>query len=159
MPDSIESVIYAEAQRGLALQPVLLNELRARTGILLALITATTAFLGALVIDNDKFGCWGVAALTAFVGAVFSCLMVLSPLRKWTFSESAADMTVNYRLKKRPDDGADWTLEQMQRDLALHMEDHRDQAIKTMKVMQVWYVLAGSSLAVEIACWLIGFAK
>src|SRR5215216_3311766 len=131
MADSIEGLIYGEAQRGLALQPVLLNELRARTGILLALITASTAFLGALVIDNDKFGCWGIAAFGFFAVAIFCCLMVLSPRRKWNFAGGARKLTRHYCERKRAD-GADWTLEAVQRDLALHLETAMNEAIKNM---------------------------
>ncbi len=158
MADSIEGLIYAEAQRGLALQPVLLNELRARTGMLLALITAVTSFLGALVIDNDNqtLGCWGVTALGAFGVAVLCCLGLLSPLWKWDFTQGAADLISNYG-RLEPDDRY-WTESQVQRDMALHMEGQMKAAISKMKWMQWLYVLAGISLAVEIASWIAELA-
>lgn len=157
MADSVERLIYDEAQRGLALQPVLLNELRARTGILLAVTTATTAVLGAIVVKDDELGFWGLLALAAFLAAVGCCLAVLSPHREWTFTEGAAGMAATYCDGKR-DDGSDWTLDAVQRDLALHMENHADDAMGAMKTMQGLFIAAGIGLAIEVACWLIEFS-
>jgi hypothetical protein len=154
--DSIEGLIYAEAQRGLALQPVLLNELRARTGILLALATATTSFLGGIAVKDGQLGCWEVRALIAFGVAVLCCLAVLSPRWKWTFFEDVSDMVDNY-CENAPPEADQWTLPEVQRDLALHMKNHADAATKRMGIMQWLFVVAGIGLAVEIACWLIAF--
>lgn len=155
MSESIESVVYAEAQRGLALQPVLLNELRARTGILLAVTTATTSFLGAVAIDHGGLHAWGVLALAAFLVTAGCCLVVLSPHRKWTFFQGARDALTNYDTPH--DDGAAWTVEEVQRDLAKHMEDDADSARETMKRMQQWLTGAGVGLVAEVACWLIEY--
>jgi len=157
MAESIEGLIYAEAQCGPALQPTLVNELRARTGILLGVTGATTAFLGAIVVDKTGLHDWGALALAAFVVAVGCCGAVLSPHRKWKFFESPARLTKTYRDSK-DSDGNDWTPERFQREVALWMEKHADQAIESMKAMQKWYLGAGSSLAVEIGCWLIAYA-
>jgi hypothetical protein len=156
--DSIEGLIYAEAQRGLALQPVLVNELRARTGILLGVTTTTTAFLGAIVIQGGGLHDWGTFALAAFVVAVVCCVMVLSPHREWKFTDGAARLLSIHCDQPRPD-GADWTLLQVQREVALHMEEHMMDAINNMKGMQKWYAGAGCSLAVEIASWLLEYAN
>jgi hypothetical protein len=156
--DSVEGVIYDEAQRGLALQPVLLNELRARTGTLLAVTTATTSILGVIVVKDDELGFWGLLALAAFLAVVACCLAILSPHRKWTFTEGAADMTATYCDGKR-DDGSDWTIDAVRRDLALHMENHADDAMGAMGAMQGLFIAAGIGLAVEVACWLIEFSS
>jgi hypothetical protein len=78
--ESIEEIIYAEAQRGLALQVVLLNELRSRTGIMLAVATATSAFLGAAAINHGGLHAWGVLALASFAVAIGCCLAALWPI-------------------------------------------------------------------------------
>jgi hypothetical protein len=143
--DSIEGLIYAEAQRGLALQPVLLNELRARTGILLALITASTAFLGALVIDNDKFGSGGIAAFGSFAAAIFCCLMVLSPRRKWEFTAGVAMLVQKY-CDGKPAAVDAWIVATVER---FEMERSIDQAISNMKAIQRWYLAAGGFVSVK----------
>jgi hypothetical protein len=156
--ESIESVVYAEAQRGLALQVTLLNELRSRTGILLAVTAATTSFLGAVAIDRGGLHGWGVLALAAFAVAVGSCLAVLWPFREWVFFEGAAKMLGAYCNKPHPEHGGAWTVEQVQRDLALHMEGDADDAIQKMKGAQKLVVAAGVGLAFEVAFWLIEYA-
>lgn len=147
--------MYGEAQRGLALQPVLLNELRARTGILLGVTTAVTSFLGAAAIDRGGLHGWGVLALAAFVIGVGCCLGVLSPHRNWTFFEGAAQAFGNYA-KNHPD-GDSWTVDQVRRDLALHMERAADDAGETMKSMQKCFTAAGVGLAFDVAFWLIEY--
>ena len=96
MADSIDNLIYAEAQRGLARQPGLFNKLSVRTGILLGVTTATTAFLGAIVVDKSGLHDWGTLALAAFVVAVGCCAAVLSPHRRWMFVEGAGALFVPY---------------------------------------------------------------
>lgn len=155
--DTIDALIYQEAQRGLALQPVLLNELRARTGILLGLMTAVTSFLGALVVNSHTFGWWSVGALGGFALAALACLAVLWPWHEWKFAGGAQDLIFNYCLKRRPDDGSTWTLDQVQRDLALWMEKSMKGAMETMKFMQKCYIAAGLCLIAEVACWMIDF--
>lgn len=154
--DSIESVVYAEAQRGLALQAVLLNELRSRTGILLAVTTATSSFLGAAAIDHGGLHTWGALAIAAFAVAVACCLAVLWPHRQWTFFEGATQALGNYRDRVHPE-GEAWTVELVQRDLALHMEQHADEARDAMKGMQKCFMGAGIGLAFDVAFWLIEY--
>jgi hypothetical protein len=152
MADSIEDVVFAEAQRGLALQPVLLNELRARTGILLAVTSATNAFLGAAAIDRGGLQGWGGLAIAALVVTVACCTAVLWP-RSWKFYEGAEQALNNYSAGS----GKPWTIEQAQRDLAIHMEKHADAAAKQMKGMQKWFMGAAFGLAVAVASWLIEY--
>lgn len=155
MADSIEQVIYSEAQRGLALQPVLVNELRARTGVLLAVTTAVTSFLGALAIDHGGLRGWGVGALAAFIAAVGFCVAVFWP-RKWIFHEAPGSAVAQYCDKEHPD-GRAWTVEQVQRDLALHMGEHADDAADKMASMQKLMLAGGAALAVDVTCWLIEY--
>ena len=96
MADSIDNLIYAEAQGGLARQPGLFNKLSVRTGILMGVTTATTAFLGAIVVDKSGLHDWGTLALAAFIVALGCCAAVLSPHRRWTFVEGAGALFVPY---------------------------------------------------------------
>jgi hypothetical protein len=156
MAESIEGVIYAEAQRGLALQAVLLNELRSRTGILLAITAATNSFLGAEAIDRGGLQAWGVLALAAFVAAVGCCLLVLSPHYEWVFYEGPAKMLGMFCDTPR-DDGESWTLDQVHREVALHMEDDADAAANGMKGLQKWFTGAAAGLALSVTFWLIEY--
>jgi hypothetical protein len=158
MPGSIEDVIYGEAQRGLALQVVLLNELRARTGILLAVTTATSSFLGTAAIDRGGLHEWGALAIAAFAIAVICCLAILWPHRSWTFYEGAGSSLQTYRDGLKPGDSGDpWTMKEAMGDLALHMEDHADSARDTMKGMQRCFMGAGIGLGFAVAFWLIEY--
>jgi hypothetical protein len=135
--------------------PVLLNELRARTGILLGVTTAVTSFLGAAAIDRGGLHGWGVLALAAFVIGVGCCVAVLWPHRNWTFFEGATKAFDNYAEKHAG--GDPWTVDQVRRDLALHMERAADDAYATMKAMQKCFIAAGVGLAFDVAFWLIEY--
>jgi len=54
-------------------------------------------------------------------------------------------------------DGGRWTADQMRRDLALHMEQHANEARDTMKGMQKCLMGAGVSLGLEVLFWLIEY--
>lgn len=154
MAEPIESVIYAEAQRGLALQPVLLNELRARTGILFAVANGVTGVLGALVIRRDGVDCLATWALALFAASALLCLVILLPLWRWPMSESPRKLITNYINTPRQGDTR-WTTEQAKLDLALHMEKHASAMRSNMKWLQWMFVAALACLGAELVLWLV----
>lgn len=76
--EQIEDEILAEARRAMAVQVAALDELRARTGLLLAAASLSGSFLGAAAANNgSRLGFLGGVAIVAFVLGVGSCIRVL----------------------------------------------------------------------------------
>jgi hypothetical protein len=101
---------YDLALRSLGQQEGALNELRARTGTLLAASSIVASFLGSEAISRAGFGFLGTLALTAFVVSIAGCIYVLLPksqlvfalsgtvLLEQTFSESGGVSEAHRRL-------------------------------------------------------------
>jgi hypothetical protein len=90
-PEPYEDVILEEARRAINVQVSALDELRARTGVLLAAAAVSGSFPGAATADNGvSLGFWGGAAVVAFVLGVAFCVVVLWPPGDdaWTFVNS-----------------------------------------------------------------------
>ncbi len=85
-----EDVILEEARRAIAAQAASLDELRTRTGVLLAAAAASASLLGSAAANTGvNLSFLGGAALVAFVLGVGSCMKVLLPKRDgWTFITS-----------------------------------------------------------------------
>ena len=72
-------VILDEARRAITTQVASLDELRSRTGLLLAAGTLSGSFLGSLAAEqNEEFGLAGIAAAGFYLLAVVCSLVVLS---------------------------------------------------------------------------------
>jgi hypothetical protein len=70
---------YQAAIRSLDLQERVVEQLRARTGTLLAASSLTASFLGAQAIQRNGIGPLGVLALIALVASIALCIYVLLP--------------------------------------------------------------------------------
>lgn len=80
MSERYENVILEEARRAIDFQASALDELRARTGILLAAAAVSGSFLGAATARADVgFGFLGGVAVVAFVLGIAFCIVVLWP--------------------------------------------------------------------------------
>lgn len=154
MAESLHGIIYGEAQRALALQPVLLNELRSRTGILFAVANGVTGFLGAQAIKSHGVTALAVVALSLFGASATLCLAILSPLWRWSFSENPKLLIRNYCDSQHPDGGT-WTTEQVQRDLALHMENDAKAVRDRMKTLHWLFFASLLFLGSELVVWLV----
>jgi hypothetical protein len=80
---------YDEAKRALDAQESVVNELRTRSGILIAAAAITTSFFGGRALADGAVGTAGWLAIAAFglVGA--SVLAVLWPRTDWTFNHAS----------------------------------------------------------------------
>src|SRR2546421_1104539 len=72
--------------RTLSQQESSLNELRARTGTLIAAASLVTSFLGGATIARNGLDAWSVIALIAFVASIALATWVLLPKEKLVFS-------------------------------------------------------------------------
>jgi hypothetical protein len=84
---------YDAAIRALDFQERGVEQLRARTGTLLAASALTASFLGAQTIQcGNGFGMLAVFAVFSLAGSVLLCVYVLLPKSGFVFSLSAATM-------------------------------------------------------------------
>jgi hypothetical protein len=74
-----ERLAYEAAQRALDKQERLIDELRSRTGLLLAAASLAASFLGREAFAGDPKDGLAVIALAAFLIAVAACVYVLLP--------------------------------------------------------------------------------
>lgn len=83
-------IVHEEATRGWAQQSSILDEIRARTGVLLATATIAATLLGGTdALRHDKFTFLGVVALVLFCLVVGLCVYVLGPSRDWAFAHDS----------------------------------------------------------------------
>ena len=77
MTGELETLAYELSQRMLAQQETRLDELRARTGTLLAASSVATSFLGPRAIDRNGLNTLALLALAAFAGSVIGSVSIL----------------------------------------------------------------------------------
>src|SRR4051812_30169322 len=84
LPDLSElaKLAYETSVRTLSMQEASLNELRARTGTLVAAASVVTSFLGGAAFTRSGLDVWSIVALVAFVLSIGSATWVLPPQKK-----------------------------------------------------------------------------
>jgi hypothetical protein len=82
----LESIAYETAVRALDKQEKLLEELRARTGILLAASSLAASLLGGDAFKDFSPAVAALVALTAFAVSLGSSLFVLIPREEFVFA-------------------------------------------------------------------------
>jgi hypothetical protein len=134
-----------EARRGLTYQAGSVDELRSRSGILLAAAAITGSFLGSAASNEGDIGVLGIAAIVAFIAAVVSCLYILWP-REWTFVTSPKTLLEDWADTEREQD--------IRRFVAEALEDHYDDNKKQTDRLMKWFQFAAISvgLAVILGC-------
>jgi hypothetical protein len=108
---------YNEAVRGLAHQQSRLDDLRARSGILLSAAAIATSLLGGKALEDGSPTFWVWAALACFIGVSALALLLLMP-REWEFTAVPRRIIGIYIETDEP-----LPLNMIHRDLALHMKD------------------------------------
>lgn len=135
------TVALDEAKRALTYQAGSVDELRSRTGLLLAATSVTGSFLGSGAADQGHLGWLGVLAIAAFVAAVGACLYILWP-RKWTFVTSPRTLLEDWVDQDREQD--------VRRFLAESLEGHYDQNRKQTDHLMKWFQLAAFSVGTAV---------
>jgi hypothetical protein len=87
-PDDRElaELAYSLSLRALSQQEAVLNELRTRTGTLLAAAALVASFFGSTVINRDGFDAWTAFALVSVVASIVFAVRVLLPQGHMVFS-------------------------------------------------------------------------
>jgi hypothetical protein len=95
MAAEFERLAYEAALRGLDKQERLLEELRARTGVLLAASSLAVSFLGWRAFENPGSRILAAAVLAAFVLSIAASVFILLPKRNLIFAEAGAGLYEN----------------------------------------------------------------
>ena len=88
MPAVLAELAYRSAVQALVQQEAGLNELRSRTGTLLAANAVTASFLGAAALKGGSLDAAGGLALVCFVASLGAALYILLPRTALRFSIS-----------------------------------------------------------------------
>ncbi|HEY6549837.1 MAG TPA: hypothetical protein VIY71_01410 [Solirubrobacterales bacterium] len=141
----IENEILVEARRAISVQVAALDELRARTGLLLAAASLSGSFLGSAAANRGvSVDFWGGAAVIAFVIGVGSCIKVLWPKNKgWTFVTSPKILIADWVEIDRPD-------ESLPIFLAEKLEAHFDKNKARLDGLYEWFQAAAISVGASV---------
>lgn len=147
------AIVFDEARRGLENQSGALDELRGRSGTLLAAASVAVSFLGGIALEDGSVTGWGVAAVVTFslvVGAVFSILWPFS----WRFVLSAEILITDWVEAVDPP-----SVNELRRELARVME--RNQSHNQRQLNRLWKVYSGAILLLlaMIIFWLVELAE
>jgi hypothetical protein len=143
MASDFERLAFEAALRGLDKQERLLEELRARTGVLLAASSLAASFLGQQAFKDPHPGGLAVLALAAFVVSIVTSVYILLPKKELIFSESGSGLYEGlYEVRE--------DLAEVYRRLAYDLDRFWDgNDVKMRKLTRV-YGLAAGALVVEI---------
>ena len=92
MAGDFEQLAYEAALRGLDKQERLLEELRARTGVLLAASSIATTLLGQQAFRSSSGSVLAILALAASVVSIGGSVLVLMPKKGLIFAEAGAGL-------------------------------------------------------------------
>lgn len=143
MAGDFEKLAYEAALRGLDKQESLLEELRTRTGILLAASSLAASFLGQQAFQQPSPRGLAISALIAFVVSIGASVSILMPKENLFFSEAGAGLYEGLYAVR--DD-----LAEVYRRLAYELDRFWDQNDKTIAKLSRTYKLAATALVVEI---------
>jgi hypothetical protein len=143
MEGDFEKLAYEAALRGLDKQEGLLEELRTRTGVLLAASSLAASFLGQTAFQNPTPRTLAVVALVAFVISIGVSVYILMPKENLFFSEAGAGLYEGLYAVR--DDIAE-----VYRRLAYELDRFWDSNDKTITTLTRAYKIAAGALVIEI---------
>lgn len=153
-PDTsaLAKLAYEFSLRSLTLQDASLNDLRARTGTLIAAASIVTSFLGGAAITRDGLDGWSVAALVAFVSSVVCATWVLLPKSNLVFSLRGSRL---YEDEVKADV---FKIGETHRRLAYWLDDYHDRNDMKIRRLFAWYRAATGALLLEVGFWSVQLA-
>jgi hypothetical protein len=139
----LERIAYENGLRTLDKQEKLLEELRARTGVLLAASSLAASLLGGRALDDLHPFLVLIVALAAFAVSFGASLFVLMPRKEFVFSLGAPH--VYEELFEFRDDAAD-----IHRRLAYDLQRFWDANDRLLEPVRLAFRVAAWSLVVEV---------
>jgi len=143
---------YEEAKRALDAQESVVNELRTRSGILIAAAAIATSFFGGRALEDGDVAAAGWVAIACFAVVGASVLAVLWPRTDWSFTVNAERFIGTY---VESEDGP-LPLPAIHRDLALHMSASYVANARQLRVLTVAFRIGAIFLVGEVVSWVVG---
>ena len=125
-------------------QQQVLDNLRSRSGLLLAAASIVTSFLGGSALAGGRLSTIGWSAVGLFVLSTVSIVYILWPRGGWTFSLDADDLIKRYLKSDRR-----WTLTEIHLDLARWWNKYT--AKNQTKIDTLMYAYQGAALFLMVA--------
>ncbi|HMI82130.1 MAG TPA: hypothetical protein VK480_10115 [Solirubrobacterales bacterium] len=142
MAGELEKLAYEAALRGLDKQEGLLEELRGRTGILLAASSLAASFLGQQAFRFPSPKGFAIAALAAFVASIASSVFILLPKRNLVFAPAGGDVYSSFYAVRKD-------LSEVYRRLAYDLDRFWESNDKEIGHMSKAFTIAAGLLVVE----------
>jgi hypothetical protein len=148
--DARVRLAYDESVRGLNMQSTAVDELRSRTGVLIAAATVASAFLGSTALARHSATYWAnIFGLLAFVAVIGLSLGVLWPSEDWEFVYDPEILDDDYFAQ-------DVEATEMCRAMSLgNAGSHRRNQSKLNGRFRM-FRLASVALLLDVLLWLVG---
>jgi hypothetical protein len=138
-----EKLAYEAALRGLDKQEGLLEELRTRTGVLLAASSLAASFLGQQAFQDPSPRGLAITALVAFVVSIATSVFILLPKKNLIFAEAGAGLYEGlYAVRE--------DMPEVYRRLAYDLDRFWESNDKKINWLTRAYTVATSALVIEI---------
>lgn len=131
-------------------QQQVLDNLRSRSGLLLAAASIVTSFLGGSALAGGRLSIIGWSAVGLFVLSTVSIVYILWPRGGWTFSNQADDLINRYLKGDRT-----WTLAEVHLDLSGWWDGYIAKNQKKLDALMYAYQGAALFLMVAILLFLL----
>jgi hypothetical protein len=142
---------FQEGVRRLEHQESSVDELRSRSGTLLAAAALATSFLGAAALpDGEPWSLAVMIAVSAFVWTIVACLIVLWPKQDWRFVNDPTKVIGDYVEGDPPA-----SIVEIHRDLALHAECNATHNHTKLRWLYWAFDAAALGLLVQVLAWLL----
>ncbi|MGZ8795315.1 MAG: hypothetical protein ACXW0F_11840 [Gaiellaceae bacterium] len=151
MPEELALLAYELSQRMLTQQEMRLDELRARTGTLLAASSVATSFLGPRAIDRNGVDTLALLALTAFAVSVIGSVSIPILNPRLVFGVRGTRLFEEERAREE-------SIADVHRRLGYWLELFFDQNQATVDRLFLVYQLAAVAVLAEVILWTIKIA-
>jgi hypothetical protein len=154
LPDTsaLAHLAYELSLRTLSQQEASLNELRARTGTLIAAASIVTSFLGGAAITKHGLDAWGVLALVGFVGSIALATWVLLPKEHLIFSVQGSAL---FEDEVRADV---FDIGETHRRLAYWLDEYHGLNLPKLSALFTCYRWSTGLVLVEVVFWSVQLA-
>ncbi|MGZ8739994.1 MAG: hypothetical protein ACXWZ8_05310 [Gaiellaceae bacterium] len=151
MPEELALLAYELSQGMLTQQEMRLDELRARTGTLLAASSVATSFLGPRAIDRNGVDTLALLALTAFAVSVIGSVSIPILNPRLVFGVRRTRLFEEERAREE-------SIADVHRRLGYWLELFFDQNQATVDRLFLVYQLAAVAVLAEVILWTIKIA-
>lgn len=147
----LEELAYDLALRTLGQQERVLEELRARTGVLLTATAVVASFLGGRALETTEAVWLTLPGAGASIGSIVLAVYVLLPKPGFNFALHGAAVYEHFRMEPAP-------LREVQRTLAYWMRSAWDENQTAIDRLIVFFRVACGLLVVAIGLWSLELA-